>query len=59
MQINKDKLRLAMARACVNLSGLVAAGIPRGTINGILCKNKSVRPATLGWMETIPQFAGM
>lgn len=48
MKANKNKLRLAMARACMNPQDLAkAAEMPAQTINGVL-RGRGVRPATLG-----------
>lgn len=48
MKANKNKLRLAMARACMNPQDLAkAAQMPAQTVNGVL-RGRSVRPATLG-----------
>ena len=48
MKVNRDKLRLAMARACMNPQDLAkAAEMPSQTVNGVL-RERSIRPATLG-----------
>lgn len=48
MKVNRNKLRLAMARACMNTIDLsVKAKMPVQTINGVL-RGRSIRPATLG-----------
>ena len=48
MQINKMKLNLAMARACMNADDLQkAAEMPRPTLNNVII-GKNVRPGTLG-----------
>lgn len=48
MKIDREKLRLAMARACVNVADLlVAANIPRPTYNNAL-QGKGLSPATAG-----------
>ena len=48
MKANKNKLRLAMARACMNPQDLAkAAEMPPQTVNGVL-RGRNVRPATLG-----------
>lgn len=48
MKADTDKLRLAMARACMNPQDLAkAAEMPPQTVNGVL-RGRSVRPATLG-----------
>lgn len=48
MKVNRNKLRLAMARACMNTIDLSAkAEMPVQTINGVL-RGRSIRPATLG-----------
>ena len=48
MTASINKLRLAMARACMNPQDLAkAAEMPPQTVNGVL-RGRSVRPATLG-----------
>lgn len=48
MTANKDKLTIAMARACMNAQDLAkAAEMPPQTVNGVI-RGRSVRPATLG-----------
>lgn len=48
MKANIIKLRLAMARACMNPQDLAkAAEMPPQTVNGVL-RGRGVRPATLG-----------
>lgn len=48
MKANREKLELAMAKACLLPSELAEqAGVPRPTLNGVI-SGKSVRPATLG-----------
>lgn len=48
MKVNKQKLDLAMARACMTSAELPeAAGIPRPTVQNAVV-GKSVRPATVG-----------
>ena len=48
MKANREKLRLAMARACMNPQDLAkAAEMPPQTVNGVL-RGRSVRPATIG-----------
>lgn len=48
MKANRDKLRLAMARACMNPQDLAkAAEMPPQTVNGVL-RGRGVRPATIG-----------
>lgn len=48
MKINRDKLELAMARACVGSAELTtAAQLPRPTVNNAIV-GKSVRPSTVG-----------
>lgn len=46
MRIDKQKLELAKARACMETKDIVAAGVPRGT----LCKatRENVKPITAG-----------
>ena len=48
MKVNRQKLELAMARACMNSADLpAAAGLPRPTVQNAIV-GKGVRPATLG-----------
>lgn len=48
MKVDRKKLELAMARACMNPQDLAkAAEMPPQTVNGVL-RGRSVRPATLG-----------
>lgn len=48
MKANKQKLELALARACMNTDDLQrATEMPRPTVNNVI-SGKSVRPATLG-----------
>lgn len=48
MKANKDKLVLAMARACMNTEDLAAsAEMPRPTVNNVIT-GRNVRPGTLG-----------
>ena len=48
MKADTSKLRLAMARACMNPQDLAkAAKMPPQTVNGVL-RGRSARPATLG-----------
>lgn len=48
MKANRDKLVLAMARACMNTEDLAAsAEMPRPTVNNVIT-GRNVRPGTLG-----------
>lgn len=48
MKVNKRKLELAMARACMNTADIQkATGMPRPTVNNVV-SGKSVRPGTIG-----------
>lgn len=48
MKANRDKLELAMARACLTPSELAGlAKMPRPTLNGVI-RGRNVMPATLG-----------
>lgn len=48
MKVNRQKLELAMARACMDSKDLPAAAqLPRPTVNNAIC-GKSVRPKTAG-----------
>ena len=48
MKANRERLVLAMARACMNAENLAeAAQMPRPTVNNVIT-GKNVRPRTLG-----------
>lgn len=48
MKLDKNKLRIAMARACMDVDDIIqAANMPRPTFNNAV-QGRSVRPATLG-----------
>ena len=48
MRANREKLTLAMARACMNTEDLAAlAEMPRPTVNNVIT-GRNVRPGTLG-----------
>ena len=48
MKVNRNKLELAMARACLNPANLaVKAGIPRPTLNNAIV-GRGIRPDTVG-----------
>lgn len=48
VKANREKLVLAMARACMNTEDLAAsAEMPRPTVNNVIT-GRSVRPGTLG-----------
>lgn len=48
MNVNRQKLELAMARACMTSAELfVASGLPRPTVQNAVV-GKGVRPATVG-----------
>lgn len=48
MKADRNKLELAMAKACILPSELAElAEMPRPTLNGVI-KGRNVRPATLG-----------
>ena len=48
MKVNRQKLELAMARACMDSKDLpLAAQLPRPTVNNAIV-GKSVRPKTVG-----------
>lgn len=49
MRIDKKKLELAMARACMGLPDLMAAAaVPRATLNEAINTGRETRPATVG-----------
>lgn len=48
MKVNRQKLKLAMARACMESADLAtAAQMPRPSLNNAI-SGKNIRPATLG-----------
>ena len=48
MKVNRERLRLAMARACMDTHDLAkVADMPRPTVNNVIT-GRSIRPATLG-----------
>lgn len=48
MKVNKKKLEIAMARACMNIADIVViAKMQRPTVNNVIT-GREVRPATLG-----------
>ena len=48
MKVDRKKLELAMARACMNSADLpAAAGLPRPTVQNAIV-GKGIRPGTLG-----------
>lgn len=48
MKANRERLVLAMARACMNAENLAeAAQMPRPTVNNVIT-GRNVRPRTLG-----------
>lgn len=48
MKINRKKLEIAMAGACLNAKDLaIAAELPRPTLNNVIT-GRNVRPATIG-----------
>lgn len=48
MKVNRKKLELAMARACMSTGDLVKkSAMPRPTVNNVI-RGRDVRPATIG-----------
>lgn len=48
MKVNRERLKLAMARACMNSKDLAAAAqLPRPTLNNAIC-GKGVSTGTIG-----------
>ena len=48
MIVDKEKLKIAMARACLNTSDLAKkASMPLPTVNNVIA-GRSVKPATIG-----------
>lgn len=48
MKIDKQKYELARARACMGQKDIVSAGIPKGTLRGIINGRAEARPETIG-----------
>ena len=51
MKINKQKLELAKARACMDTNDIIAAGIPKGTLCNV-CRGE-VKAKTAGKLAKI------
>ena len=51
MRINREKLELAKARACMSSDDIIKAGIPRGTL-GAICRGEVVWERELDLNET-------
>lgn len=48
MKLNREKFNVAMARACLNVSGVAkSASMPRSTLDNAL-KGRNVTPVTIG-----------
>lgn len=48
MKVNRQKLELAMARACMDTADIQkTTGMPRPTVNNVV-SGKNVRPGTMG-----------
>lgn len=48
MKVNRQKLEIAMARACMDTRELCEkSGLPRGSLNNLI-SGKGVRPGTFG-----------
>lgn len=52
MKINRKKLDLAKARACMGTKEIEASGFPKGTYCGIL-QGRDVKPETAGRLAKI------
>ena len=52
MIVDKKKLELARARACMGQKEIVASGFPKGTYCGIL-RGNDVKPETMGKLAKI------
>ena len=48
MKLDRTKYELARARACMGQRDIVSAGIPKGTLCGILSGKAESRPETIG-----------
>lgn len=47
MKIDKEKFKLAKARACMGTKDIVEAGVPRGTLCRLV-RGEEARPETIG-----------
>ncbi len=52
MKINRKKLELAKARACMGQKEIVAAGFPTGTLTNAMT-GKNIKPETAGRLAKI------
>lgn len=52
MKINRKKLELAKARACMGKKEIVAAGFPAGTYCGAL-RGQEIKPETAGKLAKV------
>lgn len=52
MKINRKKLELAKARACMGQKEIVAAGLPAGTLGNAMM-GKNLKPETAGRLAKI------
>ena len=52
MKINRKKLELAKARACMGQKEIVAAGFPAGTLTNAMT-GKNVKPETAGLAKVL------
>lgn len=52
MKINRKKLELAKARACMGQKEIVAAGFPAGTLTNAMM-GKNVKPETAGRLAKV------
>ena len=52
MKINRKKLELAKARACMGQKEIVAAGFPAGTLTNAMT-GKNVKPETAGRLAKV------
>lgn len=48
MKIDRQKYEIARARSCMGQKDLVSAGIPKGTLCGIISGRVEARPETIG-----------
>ena len=52
MKINRKKLELAKARACMGQKEIVAAGFPAGTLTNAMT-GKNIKPETAGRLAKV------
>lgn len=52
MKVNRKKLEIAEARACMGRKEILAAGFPDGTLRGVV-SGRNLKPETVGRLAKI------